>query len=81
MSQAQQEMDEAVADWLESYKGHERYLTATENLFEVFARSWQGSSRYVTEGFTDFRKALLKEHGFKRIEVVAVFPQKRPDGE
>ncbi|MGO9323524.1 MAG: hypothetical protein ACLP07_03100 [Terracidiphilus sp.] len=80
MSQAQREMDEAVADWLESHKRHERYLTATENLFEVFARSWQGSRRYVTEAFTDYREALLKEHGFNRLEVVRVLPKLRLEG-
>ena len=80
MKDAQSEMDEAVADWLESCKGHEHYLTATENLFEVFARSWQGSRRYVTEAFTHYREALLKEHGFKRVDVVAVLPKQRSDG-
>jgi hypothetical protein len=81
MNQAQAEMEEAVADWLESYKAHEHYLTATENLFEVFARSWQGSRRYLTEAFTDFREALLKEHGFKHVRVVTVSPKQRANGE
>jgi cupin superfamily acireductone dioxygenase involved in methionine salvage len=81
MNQTQQDMNEAVADWLESYKGNERYLAATENLFEVFARSWQGSRRYLAEAFSDFREALLKEHGFKHLEVVTVFPKQRPESE
>lgn len=79
MNQAQREMEEAVADWLKSCEGHKRYLAATENLFEVFARSWQGSRRYVTEAFTDFREALLKEHGIKHLEVVTVLPKRRPE--
>lgn len=30
MTQAQREMDEAVAGWLETHKCHESYLAATE---------------------------------------------------
>lgn len=81
MNQAQREMDEAVAEWLESYKGHERYMNATKNLFEVFTRSWRGSSRYLTQAYTDYREALLKEHGFKHSEVATVFPKQRPNSE
>ena len=80
VNQAQGEMEEAVAEWLESHKGHERYLAATENLFEVFARSWHGSRRCVSEAFSDYREALLKEHGFKHAESVKVFPKQRAEG-
>jgi hypothetical protein len=77
MNQAQGEMKEVVEDWLESYKGHKRYLAATENLYEVFARSWQGSRRYLAEAFMDFREALLRDSGHKHLEVTEVFPTRR----
>jgi hypothetical protein len=81
MTEAKREMDEAVERWLDAYRGHERYLVATENLFAVFARSWQGSRRYLSEGFAEFRTALLKEHGYKHLEVVAAFPKRSPERE
>jgi hypothetical protein len=81
MNQAQREMEEAVADWLQCHQGHERYLAATENLFEVFARSWQGSRRYVTEAFTDFREALLRNSGYSHVQVTEVFPMRKPKSE
>jgi hypothetical protein len=79
MNQAQREMEEAVADWLESCEGHKRFLAATENLYTIFARSWQGSRRNLAEAFTDFREALLKEHEYKHLEVSEVYPHRRPE--
>lgn len=81
MNKAQAEMNEAVAEWLDSYHAHRRYLDSTERLFSVFAQSWGGSHRYVNEAFGDFREALLKQHGLKPTEVVKVFPRPRTDGE
>ena len=65
MNPAQREMDATIEVWLDSYRRPERYLAATESLFELFAKSWQGSRRYLTEAFADFREALLKEHGLE----------------
>jgi hypothetical protein len=79
MKSAPNEMEEAIAEWLKSYEAHERYLTATETLFAVFARSWQGSRRHVTEAFADFREALLKEHRLRKLEVATAFPKQRSD--
>lgn len=73
MKNPQSAIDEAVEEWLESYRGHERYLAATERLFTVFAQSWQGSRRYVAEAFTEFRTALLTENGHEHIDAVKVF--------
>jgi hypothetical protein len=81
MNQAQRELDEAVADWLEAYKGHERYLSATKRLFTVFAGSWQGSHRYLAEAFTDCREALLRDAGFSHLQVTEVFPMRKPKSE
>jgi len=81
MTQAQTEMDEAIEEWLNARRGHERYLAATENLFEVFARSWPGPRRYVSEAFAEFRTALLSEQGFKHLEPVVVFPRRNPKRE
>jgi hypothetical protein len=72
-------MEEAVTDWLKSYRGYGRYLTATQNLFAVFARSWHGSRSHVAEAFMDFREALLKEHRLKQLEVATAFPRQRFD--
>lgn len=77
MNQAQREMEEAAADWLEAYEGHERYLAATGSLYAVFARSWQGSRRYVAEAFTDYREALLRNSGYEHLEVSEVFSGER----
>jgi hypothetical protein len=74
-------MEEAVTEWLKSHRGYERYLTATETLFAVFARSWQGSRRHVTEAFADFREALLKEHRLRKLEVATAFPKQRSDSQ
>jgi hypothetical protein len=81
MNQAQKELEEAVAEWLESCGGHKRYLAATQRLFTVFARSWQGSRRYLADAFTDYREALLRDSGYKLLEVAEVFPTRRPQGE
>jgi hypothetical protein len=81
MNQAQTELEEAVAEWLESCEGHKRYLAATQRLFTVFARSWQGSRRYLADAFTDYREALLRDSGYKLLEVAEVFPTRRPQGE
>lgn len=81
MNQAQREMEEAVADWLESCEGHKRYLAATQRLFTVFARSWQGSRRYLAEAFTDYREALLRDSGYKLMEVAEVFQTRQKEGE
>ena len=79
MSQAQREMDDAAARWLDSYRGHERYLIATETLFEVFARGFNGSRRNVVEAFSEFRSALLKEHRVNCPEAFKVIPRQTPD--
>lgn len=79
MHDAQIEMEESVKEWLDAYHGHERYLAASENLFGVFARSWQGSRHHIAEAFTDFREALLKEHGLKHLEVVTALPRQRTE--
>ena len=81
MNQAQREMEEAVADWLESYEGHERYLSATKRLFTVFAQSWQGSHRYLAETFTDYREAILRDSAYKHQAVTAVFPTRKKESE
>jgi tryptophan 2,3-dioxygenase len=79
MSQAQQEMEEAVADWLRAYENHKRYLAATNRLFTVFTRSWGGSPRYIAAAFTDFRSALLRNSGYKPVEVNEVFPAQKSE--
>jgi hypothetical protein len=81
MNQSEKEMEEAVADWLESCEGHKRYISATNRLFTVFARSWQGSRRCIAEAFTDYREALLRDRGYKLLEVTEVFPTRRPQSE
>jgi hypothetical protein len=77
MKDAQAEMDEAVAKWLEAHKGFERYLVAIRNLYAVFARSWQGGN--LAAAFSAFREALLRDSGYQDIEVTKVFPRRRPD--
>jgi hypothetical protein len=74
-------MDEAIEEWLVAHEGYERFVAAPQNLYAVFARSWQGSRRNLAEAFTDFREAVRKEHEFKHLEVVTVFPRRRPESE
>ena len=81
MNQAQREMDEAVEEWLDAYHGYERYLASTRSLYAVFARSWQGSRRYLSDAFTDFREALLRDSGYKHLEVTEVVPTRMPENE
>jgi hypothetical protein len=80
-SQAQREMDAAVADWLKAYRGHERYLSATERLFMAFAHSWGGSHRYLAEAFADYREALLRDAGYSHSQVAEVFPMGKAKNE
>jgi hypothetical protein len=81
MNQAEKEMDEAIEAWLDSSEGFERHIAATERLYAVFARSWQGSRRCLSEAFTDFREAILRDSGNKHPEVTMVFPMRRPESE
>lgn len=62
MQVEQNEMDEAIEQWLEAHQGYQDFLAATETLYNVFVRTWQGSRRNLAEAFTDFREALLKAH-------------------
>jgi hypothetical protein len=81
MNKAQTEMNEGVAEWLDSYRAHRRYMDSTERLLSAFAQSWGGSRRYVAEAFADFREALLKEHGLKHIDAVKVLPTQKSGSE
>jgi hypothetical protein len=81
MSQAKRGMEEAVADWLQCYQGHERYLSATKRLFTAFAHSWRGSHRYLAEAFADYREALLRDSGYSHLQVTEVFPMRKPKNE
>jgi hypothetical protein len=80
-SQAREEMDEAIADWLVAYEGHKRYLSATKRLFMAFARSWGGSHRYLAEAFADYREALLRDAGYSHSQVAEVFPMGKTKSE
>ena len=79
MKDAQAEMDEAVAEWLEAHQVFVRYLAATRNLYAVFARSWRGLN--LAAAFLAFREALLRDSGYQDIEVTKVFPRRRPDSQ
>ena len=79
MTKAQRELEEASLEWLEALKGHNRYLAATERLFKIYSSSWYSSRRNLSESFTEFREALLRESGYSHQQVKEVFPTQRPE--
>jgi hypothetical protein len=79
MKNPKADLDEAIERWLDSYRGYQDYLTATETLFKVFAENWRGWPRSLTEAFATFREALLTDSKFNPLEVSEVYPHRRPE--
>jgi hypothetical protein len=75
------DLDAVVEEWLAAQAGFKRYVNATENLYAVFAEGWCDPRRGLPEAFADFRAALLSDCDYKHLEVVTVFPRRRPDSE
>jgi hypothetical protein len=71
MKSPSNEMEEAIAEWLRSHEAHKRISPRRA----VFAQSWCGPRHHVAEAFTDFGKALLKEHRVRQLEDVAASPE------
>ena len=79
MGQSQDDMNMAVAAWLESHKAYKKFLADTEALFLLFATTWQGHPRGLTEAFESYREALLTENGYSHSEVREVYPSRKPN--
>jgi hypothetical protein len=72
-------MTEAVAAWLESHKAYQRFLTDSQALFEIFASTWRGPQRGLSEAFDCYCEALLVESGLSHSEVRAFYPRRTPN--
>ena len=97
MGKSKVDLDAVVGEWLAAQAGFKRYVNATENLYAVFAEGWCDPRRGLPEAFADFRAdaakngftyflevfraALLSDCDYKHLEVVTVFPRRRPDSE
>jgi hypothetical protein len=79
MSNAQAEMDTAIAAWLHSHKAYTTYLADTEALFRIFASAWRGSPRALSEAFTTFCEALLTKNGYSQAKVKGFYSGRQPN--
>ena len=73
------DLDSAINDYLEAYRGHQKFLKASEALYTVFASSWCGSPRHCAEAFTAFIESLQKDWTYKHLDVSGVIPSRSPN--
>jgi hypothetical protein len=78
MGQSQEDMNKAVAAWLESHQAYRKYLADTRTLLELFAPAWRGPQRGLSEAFDCYCEALLAENGYSHSEVREVYPPRKP---
>lgn len=74
-------LDKTVEEWLDAREGYQRYLEATERLFNLFAEAWCGPRRGIVEAFNTYCEALLSECGYKHLLVRQVYPNRKPGSE
>lgn len=79
MGKAQDDMNQAVVAWLESHKAYKQFLSDTQALFEIFASSWHGTQRGLTQAFDSYGEALLAESGCSYSEVREFYPNRKPN--
>jgi hypothetical protein len=75
------DLDSAINDYLEAYKGFQKYLKASETLYLVFVSSWCGSPRHCAEAFATFSESLRKQWTFKHLDVSEVIPSRNTNSE
>ena len=74
------DLNKEVEAWLSAYESFKKYVTATENLYIMFASRWCGPRRGLPEAFAAFRKALV-EGEYKHLEVDGGLPDRKLDVE
>lgn len=70
------ELDSAIEEYLEAYKGYQKFLKASETLYLVFASSWGGSPRHCAEAYATFTESLRKGWTCDHLGVVDVIPSR-----
>ena len=75
------DLDSVIEDYLEAYRGYQKFLKASETLYVVFAKNWGGPSRHCAEAFAAFTENLRKEWAYKHLEVTEVYPNRNPNPE
>lgn len=73
------DLDSAIEDYLEAYRGYQKFLKASETLYLVFASSGCGSPRHCAEAFATFTENLCKDWTFKNLGVAEAYPNRNPN--
>lgn len=81
MGKSQDDMNRAAAAWLESHNAYKKFLVDSQVMYEIFASTWQGPRRGLTEAFDSYREALLRENGYSHSEVRAYYPNRKPNAD
>ena len=81
MAATKSDLDVATKAWLDAQAGYTNFLQVTETLFAVFAEGWRGPRRALSEAFSEFREALLRDSGYSPMEVSKVYPPRSPESE
>lgn len=74
-------LDKTVEEWLEAREGYQRYLEATEKLFNLFVEGWCGPRGGIIEAFNTYSEALLSECGYKHLVGPEAYPNRKPEPE
>jgi hypothetical protein len=78
MGHTEDDLNKAVVTWIESHKAYKKFLVDTQALFEIFALTWRGPQRNLTEAFESYREALLAANGYSHSEVREFYPGRKP---
>jgi hypothetical protein len=73
------DLDSAIEDYLEAYRGYQKFLKANETLYRVFSSSWCGSPRHCAEAYATFTESLQRDWTFKSLGVAEVCPGRNPN--
>ena len=73
------DLDSAIEDYLEAYRGYQKFLKASETLYLVFASSWCGSPRHCADAYATFTESLRKDWTHRNLGVADVYPNRNPD--
>jgi hypothetical protein len=73
------DLDSAINDYLDAYKGYQKFLKASETLYLVFASNWGGSHRHCADAYATFTESLRKDWTYKHLDVSEVIPSLNPN--
>lgn len=73
------DLDTAIDDYLEAYRGYQKFLKANETLYLLFASNWGGSPQHCAEAYATFNESLRKDWTYKHLDVKEVIPIRNPN--